>query len=137
MTTLAEFVTARLAEEEASPAPGRRALDDLRFELKRGDPYEQHLSSRIEDGLDAQAAAWHERARREVTAKRAILAAHARVDDGWLPGNYVTCGECSSSRQVVKVGPGYKVSSWPCPTVRHLAAIWCDHPDYDPAWRPE
>jgi hypothetical protein len=39
--------------------PGRQALDDLRFELKRGDVWEQHLASRIEDGLDAQTEAWH------------------------------------------------------------------------------
>lgn len=42
----------------SEPTPGRAALDDLRFELKRGDFYEQHLASRIEDGLDAQTEAW-------------------------------------------------------------------------------
>jgi len=46
--------------EQARPAtPGRQALDDLRFELKQGDAWEQHLSSRIEDGLDTQTEAWH------------------------------------------------------------------------------
>lgn len=40
------------------PTPGGAALDDLRFELKQGDFYEQHLASRIEDGLDAQTEAW-------------------------------------------------------------------------------
>jgi hypothetical protein len=44
------------------PTPGRRVLDDLRFELKRGDAYEQHLSSRIEDGLDSQTVAWEKAA---------------------------------------------------------------------------
>lgn len=24
----------------------------------------------------------------------------------------------------------------PCPTVRHLAAIWADHPDYRQEWKP-
>jgi hypothetical protein len=44
--------------EPIGPTPGRDALDNLRFELKRGDPYEQSLSSRIEDALDAQTVAW-------------------------------------------------------------------------------
>lgn len=47
-----------LAAAETGGTPGRGVLDDLRFELKRGDVYEQHLSSRIEDGLDAQTEAW-------------------------------------------------------------------------------
>ena len=25
---------------------------------------------------------------------------------------------------------------WPCPPLRHMAAIWADHPDYDGSWRP-
>ena len=25
--------------------------------------------------------------------------------------------------------------AFPCPTIRALAAIWSDHPDYDPDWR--
>jgi hypothetical protein len=44
--------------EPIGPTPGRDALDNLRFELKRGDAYEQNLSSRIEDALDAQTVAW-------------------------------------------------------------------------------
>lgn len=42
----------------AEATPGRAALDELRFELKRGDAYEQHLASRIEDALDVQTEAW-------------------------------------------------------------------------------
>ena len=26
---------------------------------------------------------------------------------------------------------------YPCLTLRALAAVYSDHPDYDPAWRPE
>lgn len=50
----------RSGQDAAEPTPGRGALDDLRFELKQGDAYEQHLSSRIEDALDVQTEAWLE-----------------------------------------------------------------------------
>ena len=26
--------------------------------------------------------------------------------------------------------------AWPCATVRIVAAIWDDHPDYDQDWKP-
>jgi hypothetical protein len=26
---------------------------------------------------------------------------------------------------------------YPCPTIRHLAAEWADHPAYQPEWSPE
>lgn len=123
MTTLAEFVAARLAEYETSPAPGRRALDDLRFELKRGDPYEQHLSSRIEDGLDAQTAAWQERALREAASLRKILAAYKAIAIGFT---HVTENAYEFARR--------EALEMACEAI---AAIWSDHPDYDPAWRPE
>jgi len=48
-----------MAEPVLPATPGRGALDDLRFELKQGDAYEQNLSSRIENGLDAQTEEWH------------------------------------------------------------------------------
>jgi len=53
-----ETLRDRLAAAAEAGTPGRGALDDLRFELKQGDLYEQHLASRIEDGLDAQTVAW-------------------------------------------------------------------------------
>ena len=66
--------------------------------------------------------ALHDPARvlREVKAKRKILAAHEKSDGGY-------CELCYY---------GYGGGSWPCPTVRALAAVYGDHPDYDKAWRP-
>jgi Family of unknown function (DUF6221) len=26
--------------------------------------------------------------------------------------------------------------AWPCPTLRHLAAIWAGYPGYNPRWKP-
>jgi hypothetical protein len=31
---------------------------------------------------------------------------------------------------------GWASEEWPCPTVRQVAALWTDHPDYDASWSP-
>lgn len=31
---------------------------------------------------------------------------------------------------------GALVWGWPCTTMRHIAAIWADHADYDQRWKP-
>jgi len=56
---------------------------------------------------------------REVAAKRAILAEHQEAASG---------GYCELCYY------GYGGGSWPCPTVRALASVYSDHPDYDPEW---
>jgi hypothetical protein len=40
------------------------------------------------------------------------------------------CGHC------VDIAGKHQREAWPCETVRTLAAIWSDHPDYDDTWRP-
>ena len=75
-------------------------------------------------GLPPTTAAYvaaHDPARelREVAALRYVLTAHSpitRYDE------YV-CKTCRSA-------------FWPCPTVRHIAATWSDHPDYQNRWKP-
>jgi hypothetical protein len=51
----------------------------------------------------------------ECEAKRSVLALH-RSGDAW-------CDYCSHS-----------VVDDRCPTIRALAAVFRDHPDFDPAW---
>jgi Family of unknown function (DUF6221) len=71
------------------------------------------------------------RALREVAAGRKILAEHA-PQRGWASGK---CQRCVTDRE------GYPEEwpddDYPCQTVRALAEIDSDHPDYDPAWAPE
>jgi hypothetical protein len=31
---------------------------------------------------------------------------------------------------------GWASETWPCPTIRQIAALWADHPDYEAAWAP-
>lgn len=66
----------------------------------------------------------------ECEAKRRIVALHAYQARG------ATWGECAVCFDP-QTGPGeYDFETWPCPTLRVLAAVYADHPDYRPEWRP-
>lgn len=70
----------------------------------------------------------------EVKAKRALVKLHSpMVMHGDGPGAAwydmtTVCRTCEPPRQFPK-------TAWPCLTARLLAAVYADHPDYDPAWR--
>ena len=77
----------------------------------------------------AEHIARHDPARvlREVEAGRTILAEHFAEDRGEsLPG--ADCGVC------YYIGTPGSPAGWPCRTLRALAAVWSDHPDYDQEW---
>lgn len=75
---------------------------------------------------DARHIAHHHplRVLREVAAKRRLVRLHDRITADGRPDG-VFCQKCS--------GPDRYVP-WPCLTLRTLAAVYADHPDYDPAW---
>ncbi len=69
---------------------------------------------------------------REAGAMRAILDEHG---PGYpvtfpKPSGQPACGVCHAG------GWDWEPEQWPCPTVRHLAAVWSDHPDCRPEWKP-
>jgi hypothetical protein len=70
------------------------------------------------------------RGTREAASKRAIVAEHALGQPEWL----ACCRIC------YEVPGGDEDHSgrapYPCPTLRAIAAIWEDHPEYDQAWKP-
>jgi len=73
------------------------------------------------------------RALREVAAGRAILDEHG---PGYpvtfpKPSGQPACGVCHAG------GWDWEPEQWPCPTVRHLAAVWSGHSDYRTEWRPD
>jgi Family of unknown function (DUF6221) len=69
---------------------------------------------------------------REVQAKRAIFDLHSPSYPNTYPepSGQPTCGVCHAG------GWDWDPERWPCPTVRALAAVYRDHPDYDEAWKP-
>ena len=65
-----------------------------------------------------------DRVLREVASKRAIIGEHSD-DEG-------QCARCLDSDGITYLGA--YTAPWPCPTLRALAAVYSDHPDYRPDW---
>lgn len=113
--TLSEFLTARLAEEDAA---ARRLLRYAQEnELACGEP--QMLGRRI--------PGWHEwpdvqamctRVLADVEAKRRVLARATRDDID--PGDMCAVAAYDEAEHIVCI----------------LAEAYADHPDYDEEWRP-
>ena len=147
MSGLAAFLAARLDEDEAAA----KAVED------RSEPWTGRWQPRERNALETyngwvlavsvpiggdfapgvvEHIARHDPARvlREVEAGRAILAAH-------LPGEFdryglteILCRTCVTGHEAYMDDDG--ADPWPCATVRRLAAVWSDHPDYREEWAP-
>lgn len=73
-------------------------------------------------------------AERAVAAMRAIVGEHA---DGGYSQGYTDTGYGGYEHACTCCGShGEYGVPWPCATVRHLAAIWSDDPDYRAEWTP-
>lgn len=108
--TITEFLIARIAEDEAA--------------ANEQDGAEYHTDGAWPDGMAARVLA-------ECAAKRAIIEAHpdgnAAYKDAagaYLPMFRGYCATCSD----------HEVEPWPCPTLRAIAAVYADHPDYRQEW---
>lgn len=121
--TLTDFLLARIDEDEdeakAAMGPANSPMGD--------DAADEVLWMARNEGV-AEAGiehfARHDPARvlAECEAKRRIVEAHG-------PYRMASLGYCSSCGDVPQV-------AYPCPTLRALAAIYADHPDYRVEWRP-
>lgn len=122
--TLAEFLTARLSDDEEAAA-----WIPVQGDLHRHGTNEpgwiehSHFGGSVRHVHDENG--WQSdmpnRMLREVAAKRAIRAIRAilarHVADGFPRCTF--CGE-----------------DWPCADVRDVLSVWSDHPDFDAAWKP-
>lgn len=122
--TITEFLTARYDEEAASaraatPGPwapsGKSVLDS--------DDTEFVEATR----RDALHIARHDPARvlREIAAKRSVVDLHVCP----CPADCGECGACSGDHHA-------DPTPAPCETLRHMAAVHADHPDYQQEWAP-
>ena len=137
--TLTEFVGARLDEDEAAakaatPSPwlhmhlGSEGCQVIRRQTSReGRPWRLRFTSSdwSVDHANAEHVTRHDPARvlREVEAGRALLRRHE--EDRHVPGQCSNCFDAFGQHL-----------AWPCPTIRIIAAVYSDNPDYDEAWRP-
>lgn len=135
---IVEFLTARYTEE------AKRWQMIWRFQQgdKRIDGWWDlggTLGYAVSDIIDTT------RGGREVAAKRAILALHKYGGNARHPdtdSRIPVCAVCESPPlyntppwppEVFLDGDG-DASMWPCLTLRHQAAPYADHADYNPAW---
>jgi len=144
MDDLAAFLAARLDEDEAAARPMAARYAEWKKKPRDWtrlmcDPVVgafggQSALRDVARGLYVGDMSDPDRVLREVAAKRAILAAHrAHRYEGPYPST-PTCTVCITERK------GYQEEwdddEWPCATLRHLAAVYSDHPGYRQEWRP-
>lgn len=144
--TLIEFLNARLDDDErvaraAADAAEHQKWDAFGYEdiASVGAEHPDHpdgeewyllggnLFRQSGDRSLVEHVARHDPARvlRETAAKRAFLRAHPFESYADEPAEGF-CGECQR---------GGAAGVWPCPTMRHLATIYSDHPDYQQEWK--
>lgn len=151
--TITEFLIARLDEDEVAanarqgifPSPSVEDSGAVWLHIKRSGNavvvhYDHPVSgygdmADLRTWADAEQGWTQDRALREIEAKRRIIAGHPV-----RPIRNGTCRTCSdqaglSWASLEANDPDFV--DWPCPTLRALASIWSDHPDYDPSWAPE
>jgi hypothetical protein len=115
---LTAFLTARLDEDETTAKDTLRALAWM---------IDNNVQPPIAASTAGEKVTRMGRLLREVEAKRAILAEHAALGEGYCP-------RCSQDEEQ-PLPVGWWVPA-PCPTMRALAGIWSDHPDYHQEWAP-
>ena len=111
---IAEFLEARIAEDEARAGSGWVRLGDTRWET---DNYGRNF-------LTPSAVL------AECKAKRVIAELHGPLEDhGWQSGanhDFLWCGSCGTLDDAPV--------PFPCETLECLAAVYADHPDYRQEW---
>lgn len=128
MTTLTEFLAARLDEDEAAAREASQAIGSGEWGHGQRQVRSVTLTLVAETAADRHIAR-HDPARvlREVAAKRRVLERHSPVD--MLGALY--CDGCPTDEDGYH---GYKLSD--CPELQNLAFIWNEHEDWDPRWCP-
>ena len=119
--TLHEFLTARLEEED-------RLADDMlgyqKHRLGEVDPIDVNEPAHgmwvyDDDRMHDTIAIYELRLKREIAAKRAILSEHE--DAEYLYKHDSEAPDAVAALRIV---------------VRHMAAVYTDHPDYQQKWAP-
>jgi len=110
---MAEFITARLTEQEQDARKAQRAAKSQGGELW------------VVTGIDNAVGVDYYPARelRLCAAIRILIAGHEPTRFGDEPGN--SCAACSHD-----IADGFHYEPWPCAPMHAAASIWSDHPDF-------
>lgn len=117
--TITEFLEARIAQDEAA------------LERTSWYPHSTHGQDAIgtyrADCPDCLGVPSPARALAECAAKRAIVALHPVTMQLWWDEQCEidVCATCQEDSYP---------DSWPCPTIRIIAAVYASHPDYRQEW---
>ena len=141
MTTITEFLNARLDEDEAAAAEAAHGSADW---AERGTWWLEGVEHNVVGDEEAfchpsnvNHIVRHDPARvlREVAMKRDLLALHRPGKAEFYDGDQCDhcAGQCHSSSGLMCEEPDAR---YPCDTVRTLATVHSDHPDYQPEWAP-
>ena len=114
--TLTEFLEARIAEDEAV-ARGSGVIAWLTYRGPRGLMDYTEVASATVDAPDVWMADEGE----------AVGFTSAQV----IYDERRVLAECAAKRAILRLPVRY-----PCPTLRILAEVYADHPDYLPEWKP-
>jgi hypothetical protein len=158
--SIVDFLRERLAEDEAAASRAAAVsspqwIDNgsLLMYLDDGKPPFAESFASVDNYRQDEAlvhAARHDPARvlREVSAKRAVMERHrlatelemqsrfpaAEEERRFYPG-YLPCVGCGDDGGQGGWKPEFNVDDINnCPELRDLAAVYSDHPDYNPAW---
>ena len=143
MTSLTDFLLARIAEDEAVARAAQaheRALLAVKptwsvvyaWAMMLNTPNGRGGGSHnFQPGAPSPA-----RVLAECAAKRAIVEEHGELY--WFSGARGSeptgkCRICAENEE--SDYEGAPLVAWPCPTLRALASIWADHPAYEAEWR--
>lgn len=132
--TIVEFLNARIDEEEAD---ARAATPGRWFPEGKGVSDSDGIEFVEAPRRDVSHIARHDPARvlREVTMKRDLLALHkpGKADFYDVDQCDHCADQCHSSSGLSCEEPDAR---YPCDTVRTLATVHADHPDYQQEWKP-
>lgn len=124
-----EFLEARIAEDEVA---ARQAIEE-RFRAVRGTESDMSLQSWPDVGVPAVLVG-PERVLADSRAKRTIAYEHRSAEgepwQTWRRGYCQTCADWDDAQ----VGEGPPNIKYPCDTLKALAAVYKDHPDYQQEW---
>mgnify|MGYP003300506541 CR=1 FL=1 len=127
--TITEFLLARIAEDEAMAEAASPYGFGERWEWASYVLASDRESTPKQDEFIEEW--WPARVLRECAGKRAIVDAHPIVDDVVEVSTRIkwgfACATCFSYGDIVE-DHGY------CDTLRALAAVYADHPDYQQEW---